>query len=216
MSAARRWRRLLGDLFGRTEADIADALGAQVDAALAGAAIARAVADDESATGADARERIRAAERQGDERRAELVALLSSTLVTPFDREDLFRLSRSIDDVLDNLRDFVRERDLFAVVPGPGCAEVIDAVIAGLGHLHEAVADIPRHAGTVPLGALATKKASNQIRRSYQMAVADLLRGPVTDEMLKRRELLRRLDVVGLRLGEAADALADGAVKRAW
>jgi hypothetical protein len=31
---------------------------------------------------------------------------------------------------------------------------------------------------------------------------------------MKARDLLRRLDVVGLRLNEAADALADAAVKR--
>jgi hypothetical protein len=38
--------------------------------------------------------------------------------------------------------------------------------------------------------------------------------GPVTAATLRRRELLRRVDVIGLRLGEAANALADGAVKR--
>ena len=32
-------------------------------------------------------------------------------------------------------------------------------------------------------------------------------------DVLKCRELLRRLDVVGLRLNEAADVLADAAVK---
>jgi uncharacterized protein len=36
----------------------------------------------------------------------------------------------------------------------------------------------------------------------------------VTTEVLRRRELLRRVDVTGLRLAEAADALSDGAVKR--
>ena len=33
-------------------------------------------------------------------------------------------------------------------------------------------------------------------------------------EVLKVREVLRRLDVVGLRIGEATDALSDAAVKR--
>ncbi len=61
---------------------------------------------------------------------------------------------------------------------------------------------------------LDANKASNAIRRRYQEGVAALLIGTVDATMLKRRELLRRLDVVGLRLGEAADALADGAVKR--
>jgi uncharacterized protein len=86
-------------------------------------------------------------EHRGDRARGGFV----HALAPPLDREDLFRVSRSVDDVLDNLRDFARELELFAV------------------------SDVA---------------------------------------MLKRRELLRRLDVVGLRLGEAADALADGAVKR--
>ena len=33
-------------------------------------------------------------------------------------------------------------------------------------------------------------------------------------EVIKAREILRRLDVVGLRLNEAADVLSDAAVKR--
>jgi hypothetical protein len=32
--------------------------------------------------------------------------------------------------------------------------------------------------------------------------------------VVRRRELLRRLDVVGLRLNEAADRLSDAAIKR--
>jgi hypothetical protein len=36
----------------------------------------------------------------------------------------------------------------------------------------------------------------------------------VDRESLKRRELLRRLDVIGLRLGEAAAAFADALLKR--
>ena len=36
----------------------------------------------------------------------------------------------------------------------------------------------------------------------------------VTMDLIKRRELLRRLDVVGLRLIEAVDALSDGLLKR--
>ena len=54
----------------------------------------------------------------------------------------------------------------------------------------------------------------NEIRPRYQLAMAELLADPVTAQTLKVRESLRRLDVVGLRLGEAADALADGAMKR--
>jgi len=33
-------------------------------------------------------------------------------------------------------------------------------------------------------------------------------------KVMKLRDLIRRIDVVGLRIGEAADALSDAAVKR--
>jgi hypothetical protein len=36
----------------------------------------------------------------------------------------------------------------------------------------------------------------------------------VTMRTLRQRELLRRLDIAGIRLGEAADALTSGALKR--
>jgi hypothetical protein len=63
-------------------------------------------------------------------------------------------------------------------------------------------------------GAKAAKKAGNKIRRLYERAVAELLQQELSMEVLRQRELLRRLDIVALRLGEAADALADGALKR--
>ena len=62
--------------------------------------------------------------------------------------------------------------------------------------------------------ALASKKSANEIRRLYDVELGKLFHGKVTMKVFKIRELLRRLDVVGLRLNEAADVLADAAVKR--
>jgi division protein CdvB (Snf7/Vps24/ESCRT-III family) len=62
--------------------------------------------------------------------------------------------------------------------------------------------------------ALATKKSANEIRRLYDEELARLFQRKLSMKVLKIRELLRRLDVVGLRLNEAADVLADAAVKR--
>ena len=62
--------------------------------------------------------------------------------------------------------------------------------------------------------ALRSKKAANEIRRLYDVRLARLFRGELTAEVLKSRELLRRLDVVGLRLNEAGDVLSDAAIKR--
>lgn len=63
---------------------------------------------------------------------------------------------------------------------------------------------------------LGARKEANQVRRMYQEGLASVVDNEITSEVIKRRELLRRLDVVGLRLGEAADALADGIMKRGY
>lgn len=203
--------RLLRDLSGRTRVNMTSLLIDQVTAALAGARIAREAATAAVASEV-AREEMVQIEHQGDEARARLVTVLASSLVTPFDREDMFRVSRSIDDVLDNLRDFVRELDLFQT-SDDRLAPVIDEVVTGLellGAVLQAVAD----SSAIGQRVLAASKQCNEIRRSYGRQLMYLLDGAVTADMLRRRELLRRLDVVGLRLGEAVDALADAAVKR--
>ena len=89
-------------------------LEAQLTEAAAACRLARSVAEGRVTSG-DARLQIAEIEHRGDTMRAELVTRLAGVLVAPIDREDLFRLSRSIDDVLDNLRDFVHEWDLYGV-----------------------------------------------------------------------------------------------------
>ena len=210
----RRLRPLLRDLSGGSSAQITARLTGQVGAALDGVRLARAAAQQDLPS-EEARDLIGEVEHRGDDERGQLVALLAESLVTPIDREDLFRLSRSIDDVLDNLRDFVREHDLLGAECQRTFPPLLDAIEVALENLGEAVGHLADDPARASPGALAAKKQGNVIRQLYQRGVAQVLgEEVVTPAMLKRRELLRRLDVVGLRLGEAADALADGAIKR--
>src|SRR5664280_2254431 len=80
----------------------------------------------------------------------------------------------------------------------------------GLQLAIQAIAKDPKDVKT----ALATKKSANEIRRFYEIEPGRLFRGEPTMEVVKSRALLRRLDVVGLRLNEAADRLSDAAIKR--
>jgi uncharacterized protein len=198
-------------LGGRAERDLVTGLQRQMEATAAGVGLALQVAEGGVRRGA-ARKQMRVIEHDGDEWRANVVHNLSRSVNTPIDREDLFRLSRSIDDVLDSLRDFVREYDLYKLDPDPSLAKVLHAIEDATHRLSEAVALLRSRPKDVPEAALAAKK--NLVRRRYQTAMAKLLKAPLTSTTLKQRELLRRLDGVGLRLGDAADAIADGAVKR--
>ncbi|MEX0754525.1 MAG: DUF47 family protein [Actinomycetota bacterium] len=208
-----RLRRFARDLAGRSDIDFVAALGAQIDATLRGCAIARDLVE-RRVPAEEAHRRIADAEHDGDDARHRLIELLARSLATPIDREDLFRLSRSIDDVLDNLRDFIRELELYEVRPPVSVGTIIVAITEGMWMLRDAVDALASEPGAVTGSALAAKKRGNRVRIGYETAVVEVLTGSVTAEMLRRRELLRRLDVVGLRLGEAADSLSDASMKR--
>jgi uncharacterized protein len=202
---------LLQDLSGRTDKVLAALVVAQLTAAAEGVRIALS-ATDGTATPAAARARMVEVEHDGDACRAALVARLRDSITSPIDREDLFRLSRSVDDVLDTLRDFVRELDLFDVVPKSTYTPLLHALAVSVDGLGEAVALLPTAPRDAVDRALQAKKPG--VRGTYQLAVAGLLAEPLTAPTLKATLLLGRLDCAGIHLCAAADALADGVVKR--
>ena len=209
----RRVRRVVRGLT-QSESELIAPLERQLEATIAACALAREVAEGQR-TPAEAHERMAEIEHRGDLLRGKFVAKLTGVLVAPIDREDLFRLSRSIDDVLDNLRDFAREWDLFDVATKEPYLGLLDATAAGLEDLRTAVRIIASDPKKLTSRtALATKKSANEIRRLYDEELSRLFQRKLSMKVIKIRELLRRLDVVGLRLNEAADVLADAAVKR--
>lgn len=212
-------RNALRELTGHTHADFVDALVAQLDACLDGAELAHLLTQGEVEL-KEARRRMAEIEHMGDRRRAELVERLARTIVTPIDREDLFRVSRSIDDVLDNLRDYAREVDLLQARSETQWTDLTSSIIKTIEALRDAVTNLAEAPERLDTSLLNAKKMCNDVRQLYQASIAELLgagkRLAPEDprSIMRRRELLRRLDIVGLRMGEAADALADGLMKR--
>jgi uncharacterized protein len=187
-------------------------LAHQIDITLEGVALALALVEGPNDR-TDARGAMADIEHQGDDARAEVIRVMSSRVTTHLDREDLFRASRSIDDVLDNTRDFVREAIMWNAHPGERGAIALQQVAASLVKLRHAVASTDPV--DVRKNCLAARKEASQVRRAYQEGLAQIYIGALTMDTLTTRELLRRLDVVGLRVAEAADALLDGLIKRA-
>ena len=64
-----------------------------------------------------AAEKLIKSEKEADEARRILIAELNKTFITPFDREDIFSLSRTIDDVLDYAYSTVTEMEVLKVRP---------------------------------------------------------------------------------------------------
>lgn len=187
----------------------------QIRAAHEGADIARQML--EGTPTETARKEIAEVERGGDEERAALVTGLASTLVTPLDREDLFRVSRAIDEVLDTLQDFVREADLYRIENRDTYRPLVSKAATALELLEEAVDTLWTDPRDVPTRSLAVRKAARAVSRQYRTEFArTVVDASDSLDTLKHRELIKRLDWVGIRIREAADALTDGALKRGY
>ena len=66
-----------------------------------GAALLKDLLGAQPAERVEIAERMRAAEHAGDEATHAIMRELNETFVTPFDREDIYRLASSLDDVMD-------------------------------------------------------------------------------------------------------------------
>ena len=75
---------------------------------------------DNGADRKDLAARMREAEHAGDETTHAIVRRVNSTFVTPFDREDIYRLASGLDDVMDFMEEAVESVVLYEVEELPG------------------------------------------------------------------------------------------------
>lgn len=156
-------------------------------------------------------------EKEADEARRILIFELNKTFITPFDREDIFALSRTIDDVLDYAYSTVNEMDLLKVRPTPFMQRMASLLRDAAYELLMAVDRLEEHPGVANEHAQRAKALENRVEEVYREALADLFSGAEdikhVIKMLKLREIYRHLSNAADRGDEAANVVADIVVK---
>ena len=157
------------------------------------------------------------AEKDADEVRRILIDDLNRTFVTPIDREDIFALSRAIDDVMDYAYTTVEEMRIFEVEPNDFLQRMVSLLQDAVTEIHLAMLRLKENPGVASEHASRAKALENQVERVYREAVADLFSGPEdihhVMEMLKLREIYRHLSNCADRGDEAANVIHDIVVK---
>lgn len=160
---------------------------------------------------------VRQAEKDADEVRRILIDDLNRTFVTPIDREDIFALSRAIDDVMDYAYTTVEEMSILDVEPNDYLRRLVSLLQDAAEELHLAMLRLKDNPGVASDHATRAKALENRVERIYREAVADLFSGPEdihhVMEMLKLRELYRHLSNCADRGDEAANVIHDIVVK---
>ena len=164
-------------------------------------------------------ERMRLLEKEADELRRILIDELNRTFVTPIDREDIFALSRAIDDVIDYAYTTVEEMVMLNVTPNTFLQRMVSLLREASYEIHQAMLRIEDHPNVANDHAIRAKALENRVEHVYREAIADLFSGPddihhVMD-MLKLREIYRHLSNCADRGDEAANVITDIVIKMA-
>jgi uncharacterized protein Yka (UPF0111/DUF47 family) len=192
-----------------------DRLINQCEAMVAGLAGLEAYAHDPSDSKAQV---VQEAEERGDDQRRLLIDELNRTFVTPIDREDLFALSRAIDDVLDYAYTTVDEMQLFKLAPNKHLTAMAETMHLAGKEIRQAMQHILQHPQVANEHALKAKQYENAAEKLYRQATSELFSGKVETvdgvlQVLKTREVLRHLSNAADRADTAANIICDVIMK---
>ena len=157
--------------------------------------------------------RVKEIEKEADEARRILVEELTKSFVTPIDREDIFALSRAIDDMVDYAKSTVDEMLLFKVETNEHLKKMAQALCESAQHLSLAVQELKRREKSCLQHLIRAKKVENYIEHLYHEALAELFQSKDFIYILKLREIYRHLSNAADRGDEAANIIGDIVVK---
>jgi predicted phosphate transport protein (TIGR00153 family) len=182
------------------ETSFYDLFAAAADNLLIGSKLLMELLAADPATRVEIADRMRAAEHAGDDATHAIFHQLNSTFITPFDREDIYRLASRLDDVMDFMEEAVDLVVLYEIDELPkGVAEQIEV----LGRAAELTAGAMPHLRTMRHLTeywIEVNRLENQADQIHRRLLAHLFNGTYpTLEVMKLKQVVDVLE-------EAADA----------
>ncbi len=138
-------------------------------------------------------EQADALDKRSEEILEQIVAALTDTFVTPFDRQDIYNLSEALDDMIDYLDNAAREVVLFEVAATPAMIEIAHILSGAANDINIAVRTIASDPKTAAAAATAASLAEEKVEDVYRRTVAHLFDSADFHHIFKVREIYRHL-----------------------
>jgi uncharacterized protein len=157
---------------------------------------------------------MRATEHVGDDLTHAIVEYLDKSFVTPFDREDIYRLAVRVDDVLDYLEAAVDLSVLYRIDQFPGeVVEQVNLLCEAAEMTARTMPQLRDLAGLVPFW-VDVNRVEDDADRVYRRLLARLFSGEFdTLTVLKLKEIVDQLEAAADGFEHVADVLHTMAVK---
>lgn len=152
-------------------------------------------------------------EHQGDFQRRLLIDDLNKTFITPIDREDLFGLSRTIDDILDLSKSAIEEFTIYNLSSNEHLIKIVYTIRDGVGYLHDAISLLKEHPAISIEKCVACKDCVDDIEIMYYNSLKDLAEAEDIKYMFKMREIYKHLLDISFKITDSANIILDIIVK---
>jgi predicted phosphate transport protein (TIGR00153 family) len=162
-------------------------------------------------------EQVKAAETAGDAITRDLIVLLNTQYLTPFDREDIYLLATEIDDVVDYLEEASDLLGLYGVeMPARHAVEQCGIIVKAVEQLSVACANLKGMKG-VQQALLELKSLEDQGDRILRDALASLFRDDRIDPLIviRWKDIYEALERALDACETAANVIANIVVKNA-
>jgi predicted phosphate transport protein (TIGR00153 family) len=154
----------------------------------------------DSSARAEIGERMRAAEHAGDDATHAILHQLNASFITPFDREDIYQLASTLDDIMDFMEEAVDLVVLYQIDELPKGVEQQVEVLARAAELTAEAMPHLRTLNHLPEYWIEVNRLENQADQIHRKLLATLFNGKYDAiEVLKLKQIVDVLE-------EAADA----------
>ena len=159
---------------------------------------------------------VKALEHAGDDITADLVQLLNTQYVTPFDREDIYQLATTIDDVVDHIDEASDLLDVYGIESSSSRAREQTAILVrAVEHLARALARLKGLRG-VQAELVALKRLEDEGDRIERDAIAALFSNSTdTLDVIRWKDIHEALEDALDACETTANVLANIVVKNA-
>lgn len=156
---------------------------------------------------------VKVKEKEADTVRRELVDDINRTFITPIDRDDLYRLSSSIDDLADYAWTTVKEIRIYDIQPDAHLLEMARTLLKMADGLLVCVQNLEKNHAVVSTEATKVKKLENTLNVQFHKSIAELFGADDIKKILKYREIYSHMNHAADKGDFSADILLDIVVK---
>ncbi len=156
-------------------------------------------------------------EHRGDEMTHNVLTRLNQTFITPFDREDIYRLASSLDDVLDFVYAAGVRLIMYKITSAPEAAsQLADIIIKQCDQLSQAMVKLDKKNDQLLENCVEINRLENEADQIARAAIAllfDKEKDPIS--LIKLKELYEGLETATDKAEDAANVLEGVVLKSA-